>query len=270
MYAPIELQRQYASTKGPCGGVATIFIPVTVAIVFALIYTTNQGIPDISQSSVVDLSRSAPLQLQISCTTADSSGNANPFCPGLPQGVFPGPAGFEFVPSISDTPCQRGIPRMSDRFTSQPWLDPDAVGPDVYTSPAFLSVEQSMGIPAEEIGDKADPFQLETFAQLAQDMSIVTSVSVPAKFAVTWVLLVLVLLLWGGRAAALTCSSFAVLCLCRSCGLGRGGPSPLCRARMQRPLRRMPLPQPSRASGTSPRSPWMLPRGCEEEGRKDL
>ena len=176
MYAPIELQRQYASTKGPGGGVATIFIPVIVAIVFALIYTTNQGIPDVSQSSVVDLTQSAPLQLQISCTTADSSGNANPFCHGLPQDVLPGPAGFEFVPSISDTPCQRGIPRMSDRFTSQPWLDPDAEGPDVYTSPAFLSVEQALGIPDAAIAGRADFFQLVTFPQLANDLSIVPGV----------------------------------------------------------------------------------------------
>lgn len=177
VYAPIELQRQYASTKGPCGGTATILIPVIVAIVFSLIYTTNQAIADVSQSTVIDLTQSAPLQLQISCTTADSSGNANPFCPGLPREVFPGPAGFEFVPSISDTPCQRGIPRMSDRVATQPWLDPTVVEPGVYTSPAFLSVEQAMGTPAEEIGDRADPFQLLTFPQLAQDMSIVTSVS---------------------------------------------------------------------------------------------
>lgn len=176
VYAPIELQRQYASTKGPCGGTATLLIPVILTIVFALIYTTNQNIPDASQSSVVDLTQSAPLQLQISCTTADSNGNANPFCPGLSREVLPSPAGFEFVPSISDTPCQRGIPRMSDRVASQPWLDPGEAGPGVYTSPAFLSVEQAMGVPTADIAGRTDPYQLETFPQLAKDLSIVPGV----------------------------------------------------------------------------------------------
>lgn len=107
---------------------------------------------------------------------ADSLGNVNPFCPGVSYARNPSPAGFQLVPSISDSFCQAAIPRVRNRTASQLWLDPQATGPETESSPSIWSIEELLGVPVPEIGGDGDPFQAIRFADLARDLSIVPEV----------------------------------------------------------------------------------------------
>lgn len=172
VYAPIDLQRQFAATKGPCGGAATLLIPVVILSIFGVIFTTNAAISDVSESSIVDLTQRAPMMLQVTCTSKSSQGSINPLCSGMQPEHHYTPAAFQFVPSISDSRCQRSIPRAMNRTTTQPWIDPHSQEHSTFSSPAIKQLEVDLGVPASDIAGKSDPFQLITFANLAQDLAI--------------------------------------------------------------------------------------------------
>jgi hypothetical protein len=172
MHPPHSLYLQFKSTKSVPGGIATLLIVIMLGVIFAVIYLANSSIPDVSQSFIEDLTQSPPLMLQVSCTSRDSHGNTNPFCPAVSGDAAARPAGFQFVASIADTVCQRSIARVANRTASQPWLDPSAADAIAFTSPAILHLEEYIGVPAEEIAGDADPFQLISFSDLAKDMSI--------------------------------------------------------------------------------------------------
>lgn len=159
---------------------ATLLIPLLMGAIFAVIWVQNDAIPDVSQSFSRDLKQLGALQLQIDCTTRDALGNANPFCPGRGAGsaAIPPPAGFQFVPTISDTACQHSIVRAANRSLSQTWLS-ESNAPESYSSPAIVAVETALGIPESSIAGAGDPFQLVRLATLAKDMSIVPQVRRP-------------------------------------------------------------------------------------------
>jgi hypothetical protein len=162
-------------TQNTCGGVVSLLLPAVFAAIMAVIVSRNAAVPDVSQTSMRDLALLPPLFLQLACTTADASGNANPLCPGVPSPLIPPPIGFQFVPTLSDMPCALGITRLSNRTASQPWLSPHAAeNADAWTSPAIAAAEVALGTSAGDIGGRRDPFQILTFAELAADLNVET------------------------------------------------------------------------------------------------
>lgn len=82
---------------------ATLLIPLIMGAIFAVIWVQNDAIPDVSQSFSRDLKQLDALQLQVDCTTRDSQGNANPFCPGagVSRSAIPPPVRLQFFELIS-------------------------------------------------------------------------------------------------------------------------------------------------------------------------
>lgn len=137
-----------------------------MAAILYVVVLQNNSIQDASRSAPRDLATGSPLQLRVSCTSRDSKGNVNPFCPGVSH--VPDPTGFQFVPTLGDSGCQQSVMRAPLRSLSQPWLAPDA-----YTSPSILRVEQALGYSA---GLESDPFQITQFTKLARDVSVMPQV----------------------------------------------------------------------------------------------
>ena len=176
VFPPQAIYKQIISTRNYCGGIATIMIPLIMMSIFVVIFLQNNAIVDVSQGSSRNLASNAALKLSVSCITADIKGNANPFCPVVSDASIPYPAGFQFVPTIDDTFCQKSISRITNRTVSQAWLTSDVTDPTGYSSPALLSLEKTLGIPDSDIASGVDPFQLVKFVELASDMSLTPQV----------------------------------------------------------------------------------------------